>query len=595
MKLSTFAQYLKRLEETTLRNEITKILGALFKKANEQEIDKIVYLCLGRLKPAYAGLEFNIAEKMMIKIMALAFNKPEKEISVHLKNSGDLGETAFYFKKEKKSTFKKMSVSQLYDRLLEIANEKGLGSQERKIKLMAKLINEVNLDFVKYLVRIPIGRLRLGFSDMTVLDALSWMKTGKKELRGEIEAAFSIATDAGLIAQVFKSKGLSGLRKINSQPGIPILPAKAGRLPDAQSIMEKLKKCALEPKIDGFRVQIHVDRKLPKNSTPQEQGAFWKNKQEQFLIKIFSRNLENTTHMFPDIARACGRLLAKKKGLQNCILDGEAAAMDLKTKRPLPFQKTSQRKRKYDIQKTSKEIPLTVFIFDLLLYNNESLLKNTFIQRRKKLEKLFNFKDETLKLTPQKIVSKTKQLMKEFDQAAFEGWEGLVCKKLESVYQPGARNHNWVKFKKSMDTKLADTLDCLVLGYYRGKGKRTSFGIGAFLAGVYDPFKNQFPTIAKIGTGLTDKQWMILRKKCDQVKTKLKPKQYLVNKNLNPDVWCLPGVVVEIEADEITKSPIHTASKGLALRFPRLKRFRDKKPEQITSVTEVLQLHEIQK
>ena len=578
-----------------MRNEITEILAAFFKKANQKEIDKIVYLCLGRLKPAYAGIEFNIAEKMMIKIMALAFNRPEKEVSVHLKNSGDLGETAFHFKKWRKTSSEEMSVSQLYDRLLEIANQEGLGSQERKIKLMAKLIGEVDLNFIKYLVRIPIGRLRLGFSDMTVLDALSWMKTGSKELRGEIETAFSIATDAGLIAQIFKSKGLAGLRKINSQPGVPVLPAKAGRLPDAQSVIEKLKKCALEPKIDGFRVQIHLDREAPKMNAPQEQGIFWGDKQEKFLVKIFSRNLEDTTQMFPDIAKACGRLLARKKSLQNLIIDGEAVAIDLKTKRPLPFQKTSQRKRKYDILETSKKIPLTVFIFDLLLYNNESLLKNTFIQRRKKLEKIFNFKDETLKLTPQKVVSKTKELMKEFDQATAKGWEGLMCKKLESVYQPGARNHNWVKFKKSMDSKLTDTIDCLVLGYYRGKGKRAGFGIGAFLVGVYDPAKNQFPTIAKIGTGLTDKEWVVLRKKCDRVKTKLKPKQYFVNKNLNPDVWCLPGVVVEIEADEITKSPIHTASKGLALRFPRLKRFRDKKPEEATTVDEVLQLHEIQK
>jgi len=592
MKLSLFSHYLQKLEKTTLRNEITEILADLFKKANNQEIDKIIYLCLGRLKPSFAGIEFNIAEKMMLRTIALSFNLPEKEIIARFKNTGDLGETAFFFKEKKKSVFVAMSVSQLYAQLLEIANQEGLGSQERKMKLMAKLINEVELDFVKYLVRIPIGRLRLGFSDMTVLDALSWMKTGNKELRGEIEAAFSIATDAGLIARVFKTKGLVGLKKINSQPGIPILPAKSGRLPNAKKIIEKLHQCALEPKIDGFRIQIHLNRKAPQESSSQEQSAFWEKREKQFLIKMYSRNLEDTTQMFPDIAEALRQLLAKKKKLQSCILDGEAVAINLKTKKPLSFQKTSQRKRKYDIQITSKEIPLTVFVFDLLLYNGQSLLKETFAQRRKRLEKLLDFPNQVLKLTPQKIVSSEKQIIAEFNRVVKQGWEGLMCKKLESVYQPGARNYNWVKLKKAMDSKLADTIDCLVLGYYRGRGKRSSFGIGAFLVGVYDPQKNQFPTIAKIGTGLTDKQWVTLRKKCDQVKTNLKPKQYLVNKSLNPDVWCLPKVVVEIEADEITKSPVHTASKGLALRFPRLKRFRDKNPEDVTTVGEVLQLHQ---
>jgi len=159
-----------------------------------------------------------------------------------------------------------------------------------------------------------------------------------------------------------------------------------------------------------------------------------------------------------------------------------------------------------------------------------------------------------------------------------------MAKKLDAVYQAGARNFNWVKFKAGMNKDLADTIDCIVLGYYRGKGKRAAFGIGAFLVGI--PDKEKFLTVSKIGTGLTDEQWREIYKRCEKLKIKEKPQEYIVDKNLNPDIWCRPHLVVEIEADTITKSPIHTA--GLALRFPRLKRFRDDKTiQQATSLKEL--------
>ncbi|MFH1601386.1 MAG: ATP-dependent DNA ligase [Candidatus Shapirobacteria bacterium] len=595
MKLSQFSHFLEKLEKTSERIKMTEILAALFTKAKKKEIDKIVYLSLGRLMPSFAGIEFNIAEKMMIKIIASAFNKEVKEVQEEVKKSGDLGETVFEYKKQVKSQASTLSVSQAYDKLMQIANEGGAGSQERKIKLMAELIKESDASSSKYIVRIPIGRLRLGFSDMTVLDALSWMEKEDKSLRPKIEAAYSIAADTGLIAKTFKARGLSGLKKIRSQPGIPILPARAERLPDVQSIIDKLGKCALEPKIDGFRVQIHLDRQLPGKKLIKKQAHLWEDKENKFFLKIFSRNLEDTTNMFPDIALACQHLLSQKKNLRNCILDGEAVGMNFQTGKPFSFQKTAQRKRKYDIKKTSEDIPLVVFVFDLLFHNDKLLINKKFRQRRKQLASLLNFKGKDLRLTFQKIASKPEQITKEFNRAVKGGWEGLMAKRLYAPYRPGARNYNWVKFKKSTDSKLLDTLDCLVLGYYRGRGKRASFGIGAFLVGVRDPAKQEFPTIAKIGTGLSDKQWVSLRKKCDQVKVRDQPKQYIVDKNLFPDIWCEPQIVVEIAADEITKSPIHKAGIGLALRFPRLKRFRDKNPEDITTIKEVQKLYQKQK
>lgn len=195
-------------------------------------------------------------------------------------------------------------------------------------------------------------------------------------------------------------------------------------------------------------------------------------------------------------------------------------------------------------------------------------------------------KNKNLVLAPQKIINDGKLIETYFDQAVSDGLEGIMAKKLDGIYQPGARGWNWIKFKRSYSSKVNDTIDCLVMGYDLGKGKRTGFGIGAFLAGVYDEKNEQYLTVAKIGTGLTDEEWKQLKIKSQKSKVKSKPEQYIVNKMMECDVWLQPKIVVEIRADEITHSPVHTAK--LALRFPRLERFRDDKiVTEITTITEL--------
>ena len=120
--------------------------------------------------------------------------------------------------------------------------------------------------------------------------------------------------------------------------------------------------------------------------------------------------------------------------------------------------------------------------------------------------------------------------------------------------------------------------------------KRTKFGIGAFLAGIYDNKNDVYLTVAKIGTGLTDEEWIELKKRSNKNIIKEKPKSYSINDQIKCDVWIKPSIVVEIKADEITKSPLH--SSGLALRFPRLERFRDdKSPADTTSLDELKKLY----
>src|SRR3990167_3369193 len=206
MTFKELSQYLERLEKTPSRNEITSILAELFKKSSPGEIDKIVYLVLGNLAPSYQGIVLNIAERMMLRIIALAYDEDINKVKALYKEKGDLGSVA---EELAMGTGGAITVAEVHGALLDIANEAGEGSQEKKISRMAKLLGELTPLGARYVARIPVGKLRLGFSDMTILDALSFMVAGDKSARKEIEKAFNVSVDAGKIAQRVKEKGLT--------------------------------------------------------------------------------------------------------------------------------------------------------------------------------------------------------------------------------------------------------------------------------------------------------------------------------------------------------------------------------------------------
>lgn len=217
----------------------------------------------------------------------------------------------------------------------------------------------------------------------------------------------------------------------------------------------------------------------------------------------------------------------------------------------------------------------------------------------------------TIFLSELKIAKNAQEIEKYFQEQAKKGLEGVMAKKLDGIYRAGARDFNWIKYKKSYSSKLSDTIDVIVMGYDLGQGKRSGFGIGDFLIGIYDDKKELFATVSKIGTGLTDAEWKEIKVRSDKLKVKDKPKNYDVDKMMSCDVWISPSIVVEIRADEITRSPVHTAGRimitsksgnaqevkeaGYALRFPRLERFRnDKKPEDATTLREVQKMFKLQ-
>lgn len=580
MEFKNLAVYLSQLEATASRNKITEILAELLQRVSEKEVDKICYLCLGELAPTYAGLDFNLAEKLMIRVIARVTNLSGEVVRREYKKTGDLGEVAEKLKtgnlKLQIEEKKELSVEDVYQELYEMAVESGNGSVERKINRMSRLLDDLDSLSVKFVTRIPLGRLRLGFSELTIFDALSWLISGDKSKRVVIEEAYNVQADVGQIAKIVKKDGLNGLKKIKIKPGVPVVSALCQRLANPEEMIKKMGKVAVEPKYDGTRLQVHWEHS----------GSF--------KVRAFTRNLENITAMFPDITQALDKEIKAKR----VIFDGEAIGYDPKTGKFLPFQETIKRKRKYLINDKAKEIPLKYFVFDILYKDGQDLLNLPLNKRRLILEETIRPQSQRIKLSPQIVTEDVGELRKFHDEQIKKGLEGVVVKKWLSPYDPGRRGFTWVKFKQEKGKKgggLTDTLDCIIMGYFRGKGKRTSFGVGAFLVGIKQTVENnKILTLSKIGTGLTDDQWRELKARSEKVKVKNQPKEYLVDKNLIPDVWCQPKIVVEIEADNITKSPIHSAQ--YALRFPRLVRFRDDKSlNQLTTLQETEKLYHLQK
>ncbi|OGK30091.1 hypothetical protein A3F29_04930 [Candidatus Roizmanbacteria bacterium RIFCSPHIGHO2_12_FULL_33_9] len=570
MKFKELAKYIEEIEKTSSRNTITELLSSLFKKLSENEIRETIFLLQGRLVPLYESKEFGMAEKLIVNSAVTAFDIEKNKFILELKKIGDIGTAVEYFKNKIVLREQDLSISEVFEKLTILADAEGKGSQEIKINVLADLISKLDPLSTRYLVRIPIGTMRLGFSDMTILDALSWMMRGDKSLRPILQHSYHVKPNLGLIATILKRKnGIDKLKEIEPEVFTPIIMMRAERMSSGDEIIKKIGVCAVEPKYDGFRLQIH------------KKGN---------EVKMYSRNLDDVSHMYPDIIEG----IIKQIKETSIIIEGEAIGYSPKTGEYLSFQDTVQRKRKYDIETMKMAVPLRLFLFDLLYLGRKSYINQEFKKRRDQLEKLVkisgNQKIDTILLAPQTIENSGSSIEKRFDEAVSKNLEGIIAKKIDGIYKPGAREWNWIKFKKSYSSKIIDTIDCLIMGYDFGKGKRTGFGIGAFLVGVYDKKNDSYVTVAKIGTGLTDEEWKELKKRSENKKTLKKPIIYKTNDQIDSDIWIKPSIVVEIKSDEITNSPLHSA--GLALRFPRLERFRDdKSPDDVTSFEEVKKLY----
>jgi len=605
-KIST---YFEKIEGASSRIEMTGEFAKLLSECTPGEVEVVCYLIIGRIAPMFVPIEFNVAEKTLTSILEGVGRlvQPVVDVKGLYAELGDPGLIAERVcEKMQKPRGKKSSIGEIYRRLWEIACVSGIGSSVERSRKITQLLHEISPIEARYVFRILGQKMRVGLSTKTVLDALSVMKTKDKRDRDELERAYGVCSDLGYIARVYKEKGVAGMKNIRPVPGLPIFPMLVEREKNVESVARRIPKAIVQPKYDGLRCQLHVGVDLDRDISDRAWKVQWdRNLRENTSpmlfddaignyvggVRIYSRNLENMTEMFPDVIKA-----AQELPMENAILDAEVIGFDSTTDTYLPFQETMTRKRKYGVSGVVSDIPVRVFVFDVMYVDGGDVMSRSYKDRLSIVSKIIP-KEGIVCCADNHFAQSAHEIQTVFDDAITKGLEGVVVKDEDSVYRPGARGFEWIKLKRAFQGHLADTVDVVILGYYRGRGRQADFGIGAFLGGVYDAERDEFVSLAKIGTGITDEQWKIIKSDLDEVAVKKKPDSVAVEKRMYPDVWVEPKIVATVEADEITRSPIHTAGRdqsgvGYALRFPRLKVWgRDREAEDATRVSEVTEMY----
>jgi DNA ligase 1 len=568
MKYLELAKTFEKIAATSKRSEISTYLAAAFKRANPEEARVIAYLIQGRLGPPYAAPNLGINERRLAEAIAQSVGKKTEKVWSLYKETGDFGLVAEKLLPEQGQD---LTIQNVYDQLLQIAQTAGAGSSEQKLKYLVQLFSQLGKLEALYLARIIQGKIRLGVGDAMLMDGLS-QSLGKPKLRQQIEHAYTFSSDLGLAAYVSKTDGEKGLEKIRPTPGRPVLPALAQRVPSPADALRKLGRLIAEPKYDGLRLQLHKDG-----------NRIW----------LFTRRLEDITHALPSLVDAAKDQLQASK----VILDGEVIGYDPKTGRFLPFQETVRRKRKHQVEEMSFLYPVRYYSFDILSLDREDLTPRPLNERSRKLAQVLKKKPKgPIFQTPQIKTEDLDELEQYIDESLAKDLEGVVVKRPDAPYHAGGRLFNWIKIKREHTRQMQDTYDLVVVGYFKGRGKRSRLGIGSLLCAIYDSENGRFRTITRMGSGLSDEEWKELREKLDE--TRLSHKSPQVDSLIEPDVWVEPRFVIEVAAAGITRSPRHTCGKtdkeqGYSLRFPRMIQIRfDRRPEDATTEKEIVDLYQ---
>jgi DNA ligase 1 len=591
MKYSELTELYDNLDSTTKRLEKTSILSDFLKKVSSDDIGAVVLLVQGRVFPAYDEREIGVANQLLMKAISIASGMETGDVEKEWANLGDLGKVAeLLIKKKKQSTLvsHELTVKKVFDNLRKLTELTGHGSVDRKLQLIAELLSSAKGSDARYITRTVLGQLRVGIGEGGLRDAIAWayfpkvvdklfVRSGKEikekkdakkdeELRREynkvisgIQEAYDLTNDFGIVAKKAKESGLKGLGKVEIKVGTPIKVMLALKTESAGEALETVGKPAqCEYKYDGFRLECH------------------RNNDD---IYLYTRRLENVSEQFPEVVEYLKEYVTGT----NYIIDSEAVGFDPKTLKYVPFQKISQRiKRKYDIEKMAKELPVEVNVFDVLSYDGKNMISEPFKKRRELVEKIVNNTKRKIVVSKAMTTDSEEKIEEFFTEAKAYGTEGLIIKNIEAPYKPGGRVGYMLKFKKVMEN-----LDLVVVGAEKGEGKRSEW-LSSFDLACRDGDK--FLTVGKVATGLKEKKEEGLS--FGELTEELRP---LITETKGKHVLVKPKVVLEVAYEEIQKSP--TYESGYALRFPRVIRERtsEKSVHDSNTVSDVERLYKQQK
>ena len=528
-----FAQLCQKVEAVSGSLEKIDLVAAFLAGLDEAELSVACSYVMGTLFSPSLDLVLGVGPSILYEALAKACGCQTEQISQMLRATGDPGMVAAGIVEKRRplgfDAFLKvepLSIADVYVRFVTIAHASGKRSQDTKIKNLQFLFSQASSLEARYIARLAIEDMRIGIGEGGVRDAVARAFSGSGADVENVERAYNLTNDMGLVAVSARRGTLLQLSVMINHP-IKMMLAQLSE--STAAALGEIGTAAIEWKYDGARVQIH---------------------KEGDSVRIFSRRLENVTASLPEIVLAARQIAAK-----SAILDGEVVAIG-KDGRPMAFQEILKRfRRKYNIEKLAAQIPLRLFLFDLIYLDGKSVTHLPLSERRALLEKIANpaiLADQVLS----GIVDAAEEI---YRQALDAGHEGLILKNPTSVYAPGKRGKNWLKIKPVMET-----LDLVVIGAKWGEGRRASF-LGSYRLGCLDTATGNLLDMGFVATGLTDEALAEL--------TEMFRELILLEKGMEVEIK--PAVIFEVAYEEIQRSPNY--SSGYALRFPRMVAVRDDK------------------
>ncbi|MCQ8904177.1 MAG: ATP-dependent DNA ligase [Methanothermobacter sp.] len=526
------AEVYHRLESTTKRLEKTEILAELLRSVDKELLPVVTILMLGRVFPIWSEEELGVGIKLLMKAISLVVGVSLEEIEDEIREQGDIGlASEKLFSRKTQTTFfsRPLTVEFVYSRLKALASASGDRAQSKKINILVEVLSQAKPLEARYITRTVLEELRVGVAEGIIREAIARAFEVDPSL---VERAHMLTNDLGMVASVASEEGESGLGRLNLEPGRPVKPMLAQLASSIESAIMELGRAFCETKYDGIRVQIH------------RCGDD---------ISIFTRRLENITAAVPEILEGVEEALPD----DDYIVEGEIiVTMD---GRPASFQYILQRvRRKYDIGRLKREVPLSLFLFDVL-YHRGPLIDEPLRRRREALESILS--EIPGKVEASRMVDVGPDNLDDalwlFKESIREGHEGIMIKDTEAPYIPGIRGKKMLKFKAE-----PETLDLIVVGGTYGRGKRAHL-VGSYLLAARDEDSGDLVTVAHVATGLDDETLQQLSERMEKLAIERKGRKLLVR----------PEIILEVAYSEIVKSPEYES--GYSLRFPVVKRIRD--------------------
>jgi DNA ligase-1 len=546
----------ENIEATKKRLKKMNLAGEFLDSVALEEVEAASLLLIGQPFPRTSQRTLDLDWSALSQILQELLSPPPNTISQIFSETGDIGEVVrqIYQKSggiRQTTLFSiPLTVLDVYQTFSEIADIQGSGSRKRKMTLLRSLFIRATPLEAKYITKLLFRDQRIGFSEGMLESTIARKYNAPLEL---VQRANMLRGNVGEVTYVARAEGVEGLQKVKLRPFTPLLPMLAARATDIDDALQQYDgEWAFEMKLDGARVQIHIQ----KNNGATE-------------TRIYSRRLTDVTSSLPDIVR----LVEQEIHVNSCILEGEVIALG-PDGRPLPFQNLMRRFRRVrDVEVMIAEILVTLFLFDLLMLDGDVLIDSPYRIRRERLSSISG----SIPLVSQIVTRNSEEATQFFQKAIQEGHEGLIAKRLDSPYKPGSRGKLWLKVKQTMET-----LDLVIIAAEWGTGRRHKW-LSDYHLGARDPETGEFHMLGKTFKGLTDAEFEEITQRLLELKIDQRGRVVVVQ----------PQIVVEVEYDEIQRSPRY--SSGMALRFARIKRIRyDKNPQEADTIQRVQALFDSQ-